>query len=136
MAKIKYYSDTETCDFEKADVDSHTILRTVLSYLMVSGVVAISVVVYLFYFSSNPLTDSSGKTTGTYPLQLEKFDEAIASLETDLEALHQKDETILPCHLESRPHQGQMGEQVRAVRRSSNPLKRNRCRKPTCAWMP
>jgi murein DD-endopeptidase MepM/ murein hydrolase activator NlpD len=103
MAKIKYYYDTETCNFEKANMDSHTILRTVLSYLMVSSVVAVLVVIYLFYFSSNPLTEQLRQDNRDLSLQLEKFDEAIASLETDLEALHKKDEDVYRAILKADP---------------------------------
>ena len=57
MAKIKYYYDTESCSFEKANWDGPTILRTVLSYTLISGLIAVGMVIYMFYFASNPITN-------------------------------------------------------------------------------
>lgn len=103
MAKIKYYYDTETCNFEKATIDSHSVLRTVLSYTLVSGFVAAVVVLYMFYFASNPLTEQLRQDNRDLAQQLEKFDESIASLESDLEALHKKDEDVYRAILKADP---------------------------------
>ena len=103
MAKIKYYYDTETCNFEKATLDKHTIVRSVLSYLLVSSLVAVVVVVYLFYFASNPLTEQLRQDNRDLAMQLEKFDESIKGLETDLESLHKKDEDVYRSILKADP---------------------------------
>ncbi len=103
MAKIKYYYDTESCSFEKANWDGPTILRTVLSYTLVSGLIAIAMVIYMFYFASNPITNQLRQDNRDLVLQLEKFDEAIAVLETDLENLHKKDEEVYRAILKADP---------------------------------
>src|SRR5687768_10870659 len=103
MARIKYYYDTESCSFEKATLDTHTVVRTVLSYFFVSSVVATLVVLYMFYWSSNPITDQLRQDNRDMAMQLEKFDEAIASLETDLEGLHKKDEDVYRAILKADP---------------------------------
>ena len=103
MAKIKYYYDTESCSFEKANWDGPTILRTVLSYALVSGLIAVGMVVYMFYFASNPITNQLRQDNHDLVMQLEKFDEAIAVLETDLENLHKKDEEVYRAILKAEP---------------------------------
>jgi murein DD-endopeptidase MepM/ murein hydrolase activator NlpD len=103
MAKIKYYYDTESCSFEKANWDGPTILRTVLSYTLVSGLFAIAVVVYLFYFASDPITNQLRQDNRDLAMQLEKFDESITLLETDLENLHKKDEEVYRTILKAEP---------------------------------
>lgn len=103
MAKIKYYYDTESCSFEKANWDGPTIVRTVLSYTLVSGLVAVAMVVYLFYFASNPITNQLRQDNRDLAMQLEKFDESIKTLETDLEALHKKDQEVYRTILKADP---------------------------------
>lgn len=103
MAKVKYYYDTESCSFEKAKLDTQTLVRTVFSYLLVSGVVATLVVVYMFYFASNPLTEQLRQDNRDLATQLEKFDETIAVLEADLEGLHKKDEQVYRAILKADP---------------------------------
>jgi murein DD-endopeptidase MepM/ murein hydrolase activator NlpD len=103
MAKIKYYYDTESCSFEKARWDGPTILRTVLSYTLVSSLVAFAVVVYLFYFSSNPITNQLRQDNRDLAMQVERFDESIKALETDLENLHKKDEEVYRSILKAEP---------------------------------
>jgi hypothetical protein len=77
MAKIKYYYDTESCSFEKATWDGPTILRTVLSYGLVSGFVAMLVVLYLFYYGSDPVTNQLRQDNHDLAMQLQKFDASI-----------------------------------------------------------
>jgi murein DD-endopeptidase MepM/ murein hydrolase activator NlpD len=103
MAKVKYYYDTESCSFEKAKVDGSTIVRTVLSYLFVSGMVAGMVAVYMFYFAKNPMTDQLRQDNRDLSAQMEKFDESIKGLEADLESLHKKDEEVYRTILKADP---------------------------------
>jgi murein DD-endopeptidase MepM/ murein hydrolase activator NlpD len=103
MARIKYYYDTESCSFEKATWDTQTVIRTVLSYFLVSSIVGVFIVMYLFYFSSNPITEQLRQDNRDLAMQLEKFDEAIAGLEADLEGLHKKDEDVYRAILKADP---------------------------------
>lgn len=103
MARIKYYYDTETCSFEKAKLDTHSVVRSVLSYTLVSGLIAGLILIYLFYFSTNPVTEQLRQDNRDLATQIEKFDEVIASLETDLENLHKKDEDVYRAILKADP---------------------------------
>lgn len=103
MARIKYYYDTESCKFEKAKIDTSSVVRTVISYALVSGLIAGCVLVYMYYFSTNPVTEQLRADNRDLANQIEKFDDVIASLETDLEGLHKKDEDVYRSILKADP---------------------------------
>jgi murein DD-endopeptidase MepM/ murein hydrolase activator NlpD len=66
-------------------------------------VVAVAMVVYLFYFASNPITNQLRQDNRDLSMQLEKFDESIKTLETDLESLHKKDQEVYRTILKADP---------------------------------
>lgn len=103
MAKVKYYYDTETCSFEKAKLDGGTIVRAVISYALVSAGVGLAVLIYLYYFSSDPITTQLREENQALAAQLADFDDEIARLETDLEGLHKKDEQVYRAILKADP---------------------------------
>ena len=103
MARIKYYYDTESCSFEKATVNTSSVIRTVLSYALISGIISGCVLVYMYYFSTNPVTEQLRADNRDLASQIEKFDGVIASLETDLESLHKKDEDVYRAILKADP---------------------------------
>lgn len=103
MAKIKYYYNTETCSFEKAKPSWDSVLRTSLSYLLVAGVIASSVVAYMYYLHDNPATLRLKAENSLLQEQIGKFDKVIAQLETDIETLHQTDEDVYRAILKADP---------------------------------
>jgi murein DD-endopeptidase MepM/ murein hydrolase activator NlpD len=110
MPKVKYYYDAETFKFEKVTLDKPTLLRSIITYLLVSSSVAVLVVLYLFYFASNPHTELMRQENADLAIELEKFEETLGGLEADLGSLHRKDEDAYRSILKAEPIQEEQEE--------------------------
>jgi hypothetical protein len=103
MARIKYYYDTDTCSFQKAKLDRATLTRKFLSYALFAIFIASGVSVYMSYFYTNPQGKLLKDENNRLMMQLGKFEDVIASLETDLEDLHKQDGEVYRAILKAEP---------------------------------
>ncbi|MCB9232245.1 MAG: peptidoglycan DD-metalloendopeptidase family protein [Bacteroidia bacterium] len=91
MARIKYYYDVETCQFERQRLNWKTITRQVLHYGAISGFVAAALLAGVFFFYNSPKEKYLSEQNAKLKKNILTYDEQIARLETSLNDLHQKD---------------------------------------------
>ncbi len=103
MARIKYYYDTETCSFEKARLDTKTILRRGLVYTVFGGFVAVLVFIYMDLYHDSYEAATLKEENATLASQISRFDKDIQELESDLLSLHEKDEEVYRTILNADP---------------------------------
>lgn len=103
MARIKYYYDTESCSFEKARLDSKTVIRKGLSYLTFGGVIATLMFVYMYLYFDDEVTRDLRSKNELLAAQISEFDNEIQHLEGELQSLHQQDEEVYRTILKADP---------------------------------
>lgn len=103
MPRIKYYYDSEKCEFEKATLTWKSTLRLGLSYLTVGGILAFGMVSYLNHFHKDDRTLRLEERNRELVSQIASFDDKISNMEEDLEMLHQTDQKVYTTIMNAPP---------------------------------
>lgn len=103
MARIKYYYDTETCSFEKAKLDTRTLVRKGIAYVVFGSFVALMVFFYMDLYHDSFEAATLKEENATLASQISQFDQDIEHLEEDLLSLHEQDEKVYRSILKADP---------------------------------
>lgn len=91
MARIKYYYDPESCQFEKRKLTWKIISRQVLHYGAISGSIAAALIAAVFFFYDSPKEKYLASKNASLEKNILTYDNQISELESNLNQLHNKD---------------------------------------------
>ena len=103
MARIKYYYDTETCKYERVKVGTWDIVLSLLGFLSVATIIAITMVlVYNTYFES-PKEAMQKKENEELKLYYDILNREMDAAQEMMVALQQRDDNIYRVINEAEP---------------------------------
>ena len=103
MARIKYYYDTETCKYERVKVGTWDIVLSLLGFLSVATIIAITMVlVYNTYFES-PKEAMQKKENEELKLYYDILNQEMDAAQEMMVALQQRDDDIYRVINEAEP---------------------------------
>ena len=103
MARIKYYYDTETCKYERVKVGTWDIVLSLLGFLSVATIIAITMVlVYNTYFES-PKEAMQKKENEELKLYYDILNQEMDAAQDMMVALQQRDDDIYRVINEAEP---------------------------------
>ncbi|MCB0839215.1 MAG: M23 family metallopeptidase [Bacteroidetes bacterium] len=89
--KIRYYYDAESCTFEEEQITVKSVVRKVLSYASVSGLIACLGLALYFFVFEDPKTAYLKSLNQKLEFKIKEYDEKVAFLEVQVNDLHSKD---------------------------------------------
>jgi murein DD-endopeptidase MepM/ murein hydrolase activator NlpD len=103
MARIKYYYNTETCEFERSTVNGKSIIRTLFTYFFSGSLVGGVLLTCFFYLDVSPDERRLKGENRELLDQVKGMGEQLTALETDVEALHKMDADVYRTILNAEP---------------------------------
>lgn len=104
MAKrIKYYYDTESCQYVRASLSWKTIGYNLWSHLLTSGLFAVIVLVLLYLFFDSPTEELLKNENASMGTRIGAMKSQLDEAETNLFALHGEDKTLYKSMLNADP---------------------------------
>jgi murein DD-endopeptidase MepM/ murein hydrolase activator NlpD len=101
--KIRYFYDDETCSFKAEKVTFKSAVKTVFSYLTVSGLLACLIVAVLFFGWDDPKTSMLKNENDNLSAKVKEYKKKFSALESQVDALHDRDNTFYRSVMSSTP---------------------------------
>lgn len=89
--KIRYYYDEETCTFEEERITVGSVSRKVLSYVSVSGLLAVLGLALYFFVLDDPKHAYLKAQNAMLQGRVQALDSQLATLENQVDGLHEQD---------------------------------------------
>jgi murein DD-endopeptidase MepM/ murein hydrolase activator NlpD len=103
MARIKYYYNTETCEFERSTVTWKSVVRTAFTYLLSGSMVGSALLAGFFYLDVSPDERRLRGENRDLIEQVKGMGATLTQLETDIEQLHRMDADVYRTILNAEP---------------------------------
>ncbi|MGQ1908493.1 peptidoglycan DD-metalloendopeptidase family protein [Marinifilum sp. RC60d5] len=103
MAKTKYQFNPESISYEKVEVNIKTRFINALKHMASSSVLAIAMVVVLFYFFGSPKERSLQRENQKLITQYERLNAELEQIHTVLTDLEQRDDNLYRVIFEAEP---------------------------------
>lgn len=103
MARIKYYYDTEKCKFERARPSFQSVLRRVAMHATVAGAVGAAIFAFRYHLIDNAKEKSLKQEKRELMAHIQNFGTEIATLEQEVEKLHEVDIQVYRTILDAEP---------------------------------
>lgn len=103
MARIKYYYDTDTCNYEKIKVSKWDLIFDVLGYLTMSLVLAVGITLFYHKYFDSPKEIVLKQANETLKLHYEMLQQEITKGNEILSTLQERDNSLYRTLLEADP---------------------------------
>ena len=101
--KIRYFYDDETCSFKEEKVTFTLVVRTIFSYLTVSGLLACLFVALIFFGWDDPKTAMLKRENDNLNVKVKEYKKQFSALEVKVNELHERDNTFYRSVMSSTP---------------------------------
>ena len=103
MARIKYYYDTEKCEYQKARLTWKSALKSLSTYSIVAAIGAAGFFAWRMFFHDTTKESWLKQQIRDYETHVGEFDDRMASLSKSLDGLEEKDKNLYRLILEMEP---------------------------------
>lgn len=103
MAKIRYYYNTETCNYERIRTSRVDVAINLLSFLTVVLIFAAGIIYTLSFFFDTPKLTQLKKTNEDLLFQYDKVNQELGELENHINRLSERDDRLYRVYLEKDP---------------------------------
>lgn len=103
MAKIKYYYNTETCNYERIRVSKLDVLINLLSFFIVVLVFAAGIIYTLSLFFDTPKLSRLKESNEQILFDYQRGNQELRSIQDHLDKLSERDDRLYRVYLEKEP---------------------------------
>ncbi len=103
MAKIRYYYDTETCNYERIRTSKIDVVINFLSFLLLVSVFAIGIIYTLSLFFDTPRLTQLKESNAEILHQYEEANRQLGTIQNHINRLSERDDRLYRVYLEREP---------------------------------